>query len=229
MKTAVFCDFDGTIARRDIGYHLFHHFSGGRNDELVPRWKSGQLTTRDCLLQEAAMVTATPREIYRFLDGFELNRGFAEFVQLCQSQKTDLIVTSDGLEFYIRYVLKRHGISGLPVLANVGKLHGGGLTVEFPYDNKSCDRCGNCKGERIREYRSGNTSTRIVFVGDGYSDACATGEADLIFAKKDLVEYCRENNIGFVEYDDFFDVARHMIEQGYLTARGLKQANGANQ
>lgn len=175
------------------------------------------------------MVTATPREIYRFLDGFELNRGFAEFVQLCQSQKTDLIVTSDGLEFYIRYVLKRHGISGLPVLANVGKLHGGRLTVEFPYDNKSCDRCGNCKGERIREYRSANASTRIVFVGDGYSDACATGEADLIFAKKDLVEYCRENNIGFVEYDDFFDVARHMIEQGYLTARGLKQANGANQ
>ncbi len=175
------------------------------------------------------MVEASPQEIYRFLDGFELNRGFAEFVQLCRSQKIDLTIASDGLEFYIRYVLKRHDICDLPVLANAGTLRGGKLTVEFPHDNKSCDRCGSCKGERIREYRARNASTRIVFVGDGYSDACAVTEADLVFAKKDLVEYCRENNIGFVEYDDFLDVARYMIEQGYLTAHGLKRKNGATQ
>ena len=216
MKTIIFSDFDGTVSRRDIGYNLFHHFSQGRNDKLVPLWKSGDLSTRDCLLKEAAMVHAAPDEIFRFLDQFELNRGFEDFVRQCRSNDTDLIILSDGLDFYVKYILERFGLSDLPVVANIGRLENGGLTVTFPYDNQSCVRCGSCKGERIREYRERHPETAIVFIGDGYSDVCGVSEADLVFAKKDLEQYCVLHNIDHVEYDTFIDVSRCLTERGYM-------------
>ena len=57
---------------------------------------------------------------------------------------------------------------------------------------------------------------RTVFVGDGLSDICALGEADLLFAKKDLELYCLENNIPYNKYRDFNDVARYLVGNGYL-------------
>lgn len=215
-KIAVFCDFDGTISRRDVGYNIFHHFSGGKNDALLPDWKAGRMTTRECLLREAAMVDVSEEEMYRFLDGFELNRGFKEFVALCREKGIDLIIVSDGLDFYISYILKRNQLDDLPVIANIGKIEGTHLKIEFPHHNRTCTRCGSCKGERIREYREKvGSKVTVVFVGDGYSDACAVKEADIVFAKKDLEEYCRANNISYYPYDDFFDVARQLDTLGY--------------
>ena len=216
MKTAIFCDFDGTISRRDIGYNLFNHFSQGRNDELVPLWKSGELTTRECLLQEAAMVHASPDEIYRYLNQFELDQGFESFARLCQSDSVDLIILSDGLDFYIDYVLTRFRLNDLPLIANVGRLEDNSLIVTFPHDNQSCKRCGSCKGERIREYRLKHGEVMAVFVGDGYSDVCGASEADLVLAKKDLEQYCVMHNIEHVRYDTFHDVSRHLTERGLL-------------
>lgn len=217
LRTAVFCDFDGTITRRDVGYNLFYHFSKGKNDELIPQWEAGRLSTRDCLLQEAAMVHATEEEIYRFLEQFEFNPGFVEFERLCQASGTDLFVVSDGLDFYIRYLLERNHLEHLHVIANRGKLENGGITVEFTHHNRTCRRCGSCKGERIQEYRSRQPQKAcVVFIGDGYSDVCATAEADVVFAKKELEQYCLINDIAFYKYDDFFDVARKMAALGYL-------------
>ena len=82
MRTAVFCDFDGTITRRDVGYNIFHHFSGGKNDALLPDWKARRMTTRECLLREAAMVKASAEEIYRFIDQFEIDPGFGDQVAI---------------------------------------------------------------------------------------------------------------------------------------------------
>lgn len=163
------------------------------------------------------MVRATEDEIIRFLDGFELDAGFQPFVELCRANDIDLTVVSDGLDFYIKHILECHRLGHLPVMANTGRLENGGLHVEFPYHNHTCRRCGNCKGERIREYKNSSRSeTRTIFVGDGYSDICAVREADVVFAKKDLEEYCVTNDITYHHYRDFFDVARQMIALGYM-------------
>lgn len=218
MKTAIFCDFDGTITRRDVGYSIFHHFSGGKNDDLLPDWKAGRMTTRTCLTLEAAMVKASPEEIYRFIDQFEIDEGFIDFVSLCEENSAPVFVASDGLDFYINHILNKYNLGHLESKTNVGRPENGGLTVEFPYDNVSCPTCGVCKGERIRQFRDRTGgSHRVVFVGDGYSDACGAREADLIFAKKDLEQYCLANDIAYLKYETFFDVSRELIEQGYLT------------
>jgi len=218
LKTAIFSDFDGTISRRDVGYSLFHHFSAGKNDELIPDWVSGKLSTRECLRKEAEMVHATAEEILAFVDTMDIDAGFAEFVKLCRSQDIPLTILSDGLDFYVHRLLGKNGLSHVPVLTNRGLLENDTILVDFPVQNHTCLRCGICKGEQIAKFREREGgSWRVVFVGDGYSDACATKEADIVFAKKDLRRYCIDNQITYLDWDDFFGVARQLVNLGYLT------------
>lgn len=215
MITAIFSDFDGTISKRDVGYNIFHHFSGGRNDAILPDWKSGKMTTRECLNMEAEMVHATKEEILKFIDDFDIDNHFKTFVDKCREADHPLMLLSDGLSFYIEHILGKNGLSHLKFIANVGTLENNSITVSYPYDNKSCKRCGICKGERLRDFKeSCKEECRTVFIGDGYSDACAAAEADILFAKKDLKRYCTDKNISFFSYNDFGDVIKELTNLG---------------
>lgn len=217
IHTAIFCDFDGTISTRDIGYHLYHHFSNGRVEELIPRWKAGHLTTRDCLILEGEMVRASADEIYQFVDQCEIDPTFPEFAALLKAQNVPLLVASEGMEFYIKRLLARHGLDWLPVSSNIGHMENNGIRMEFPNSARHCPGCGNCKAARMAEYRQSITGeSRIVFIGDGYSDACGAREADLVFAKKDLVQYCQDERISYTGFDNFHDVWRELKQQGHL-------------
>jgi len=216
IQTAIFCDFDGTISRRDVGYNLFHHFSGGKNDALLPAWIEGTLSTRDCLRQEAAMVHASPETILAFLDRFEIDETFVAFEARCRAAGVPVIVMSEGLDFYIKRILSRYGLEHLPLKCNAGFLEKGTIRIEFPHVNRKCRGCGNCKGERIAEFRETAPGCRTVFVGDGYSDACAAREADVLFAKKDLQDYCEKYNIGYYSYNTFENVTSRLYKLGIL-------------
>ena len=113
--------------------------------------------------------------------------------------------------------MQKNRLDFLPVIANRGVLENGHIEIEFVHENRSCRRCGSCKGERIQEYRREHPQVaQVVFIGDGYSDACATSEADILLAKKDLERYCRDRDIGYYEYDDFYDVMRILTSHGVL-------------
>lgn len=207
MKAAVFCDFDGTISERDIGYSLFTHFSRGENLKFLPDWKSGVMSTRECLRREAELVHATAEELATFLQQFRLRDGFAEFHATLRSQGVPLVVLSDGLDLYINAVLGRFGFDDLTIRANHGDLIGNRLQVSFPHTNVACTRCGSCKGEYIDAFRNRHESLlTTIFVGDGYSDTCGAKAADVVFARKDLKDFCEVSNIQYYDYESFFDV-----------------------
>ncbi len=214
---AIFCDFDGTISRRDVGYNMFRHFSGGANAKFIPAWKSGSMSSREILTEEAALVTGTQDEILSFVMEFQIDPTFSEFAKTCEQQEIPLQILSDGLETYITPILKREKLDHLPVTANRGVFTKTGIAVEFPHANSSCTRCGSCKAERIREFRTkrGDNAT-VVFVGDGMSDLCATKEADLLFAKKDLEVYCQRNDIAYLQFTDFSDVMKALVSRGLV-------------
>lgn len=215
----IVADFDGTVASRDVGYNFFRHFSGGKNNELLPFWKSGEMTTRECLQKEAELVTVVHNEIYPFLDTFELDPGLDDLVKLCQNQNIPFSIASDGLDFYINYLLRRHNFDHIPRVSNRAVFEGNRLRIEFPFDNRKCHSCGSCKAERIEDLKSINdNSAKVIFIGDGYSDACATRAADVIFAKKDLKVYCEDNHVEYLNYDTLFDVIKTLNELDLVKA-----------
>ena len=207
MKYAIFSDFDGTISTRDVGYSLFHHFSGGRNDALLPDWKAGRMTSREVLVAEAEMVDASPEQIYEFIDSIGIDQEFPTLMNLCAINEIPIKILSDGLDVYIKYLLEKADLSHLDFKANNAKLIDNTIKIHFNHTNKSCTSCGICKGEVIKDFRESQTEPyQIIFIGDGYSDVCATKEADILFAKKDLKEYCIKNEINFIPYNNFDDI-----------------------
>lgn len=216
-KLTIFCDFDGTIARADVGYQLFRHFSGGRNEELIPDWKAGKISSREILEREADMVNAPAGEILTFIDQFSLDPTFTPFARRCQRAGVPLFVVSEGMDVYIKRLLQREGLDDIPVICNIGRLEQDRIFIDFPHVNRHCTRCGSCKGERIEEYRAQAADGAVVaFIGDGYSDACAAREADILFAKKDLEHYCQSENIPYNWYDTFDDVTNWLVSHSML-------------
>jgi 2,3-diketo-5-methylthio-1-phosphopentane phosphatase len=213
MKHALFVDFDGTISSRDIGYAVFNHFSGGKNDELLPDWKSGKITTRECLLAEAAMVKASKDEIIDFIDKIDIDNTFPDFVKLCKDNDIPLTILSDGMDFYIKHHLNKSNLNHIKYHTNHAILEDNTIKIEFTRVNKKCPSCGICKGELIREFKQEmDEEYKIIFIGDGYSDACGAKEADYLFAKKDLVEFCNEHSLNYYSYSNFDDVTKKLRE-----------------
>ena len=120
------------------------------------------------------------------------------------------MILSDGLDAYIKRVLSNAGLNLVPFFANHTEFVGQKLTVSFPYTDAECNLCGNCKRNHML-----NTSADediIVYVGDGYSDRCPVRYADLVFAKRQLIKYCQEQNITYFEFNNFNDVQVRMEE-----------------
>ena len=53
---------------------------------------------------------------------------------------------------------------------------------------------------------------RVVFAGDGPPDILPAREADVVFAKKRLLDLCRRENIKTEPFTDFRDVCRFIKE-----------------
>lgn len=217
QRTVIFSDFDGTISTKDVGNRLFHHFSGGRSEEIVAKWQAGTITARECLLAEAALIRLTETELSEYLLQFELDPGFAGFEKLCRSNGVELIILSDGLSLYIRHILARHGFEYLKVLANEAEFAGDQLKVSFPYDLGKCGSCGNCKGDRIEEYLDSQADDPFtVFIGDGLSDRCGAQKVDQLFAINELAKYCQERSIEYNSFSSFFDISKQLLAENRL-------------
>ena len=217
-RTIIFSDFDGTFTEKDIGYRLFRHFSQGRNIPLVKRWKKGLVSSRDCLLEEAAMIRVSLDEIHLFLEKFNLSPGAVDFYRIIKRQNIPFYIVSDGLDIYLEHVLKRHGLDEIEFFCNRGTIKDRQLILSFPYDNDGCKRCGCCKGVRINDLiKSDRAAWEVIFIGDGLSDICAVPHADIIFARGDFLDYCRAKNVNAIEYGNFFDILKCLEGSGHIS------------
>lgn len=201
----LFTDFDGTVSIGDVGNRLFHHFSDGRSYEPVDRWLAGKIDSRQCLIDEARVMRDVTRgEIFDFVDSFDIDPSFASFVKFVRDRGIALYILSDGLDIYIDRLLRQNGLDDIPFFANRAILNSGRLHFSWPYYDKSCGSCANCKGYHIRRLRKPGGKT--IYIGDGKSDLCALPETDLIFAKNYLAEYCRQKGIDYFPFADFAEV-----------------------
>lgn len=214
----VFSDFDGSFAEKDIGHRIFTHFTGGKNLALVDQWKAMEISSRQCIGGEAAMIESiTHQRLYEFLQQFKLRRGAKEFYQKLKDLNIPFYIVSDGSTLYIDYLLKVNDLSEIKYFSNRSKIEDDKFIVEFHHDNYGCKRCGCCKGARIKDVSNGNQDKKkVIFIGDGLSDICAIPYADLIFARGDLLEYCKKENIKAVEYQDFFDILEYLEKSKWI-------------
>ena len=209
----IFSDFDGTIAVEDVGNRLFRMFGGAQANEIVRHYLDGSITARTCLTKECEAVEgATLREVEQFIDKFSLDLTFKGFVEFCRGRDIPLVVLSDGLDFYVERLLKNDGFGDLPFFSNHLEFVLSGavtkLVPSFPHTDAECLLCGNCKRNHL--LRLSADDDIIVYVGDGISDRCPVRYADIVFAKRNLIRYCQEQNVTYHEFKNFRDVIQRL-------------------
>lgn len=200
LKCCVLVDFDGTIATVDTTDALLERFAEPGWLDIEADWQAGRIGSRECMVRQIDLIKASPKQYDEFVSSIEIDPGFLPFVEECKARNLDVMVVSDGLDRTVGTVLARAGLD-LPFRAN--RLQAVGTDrwrLTFPHARGDCQPLsGNCKCQFADAARG---SVRVV-VGDGRSDYCVAGRADLVLAKSSLVEHCRKNALPYFAITDF--------------------------
>jgi len=204
------CDFDGTVAREDVGNRFFRAFIADHAalDALLAQWFAESMGGRDILAGECALARVDEPSARAFaLAHASIDPTFPGFVAAARAAGSDVAIASDGLLLYIRAILDANGLAGVEASAN-GLVFGQGGTIAPRFGSapgEGCGRCGSCKGAVLRARAAGYA--RTVFVGDGLSDCCGARAAEVVYAKDDLLTWCRLEGIPARPFTNFQDVA----------------------
>ncbi len=208
MKRAVLTDFDGTITLEDVAEKILEEFAPPEWWEIEELHRERKIGTRETMARQFALVRAKEDDLLEFVDRHaRVDETFSAFAEFCQHQGILLEIVSEGLDFYIRHLLRKWEID-VPLRTNRTTFEDGRVRIAYPWADATCNLCGTCKLLRLFELRV--QGYRVAYVGDGHSDLCPAVEADLVFAKRELADLCREEAIDFIPFRDFSDIRRRL-------------------
>jgi 2-hydroxy-3-keto-5-methylthiopentenyl-1-phosphate phosphatase len=188
-------DWDGTCTVRDSLVAAIHDLGDPSVYDVAVQETFGSY--EEMLSAEVRTLQVTADEAAAWaLEHVELRAGLHELVALYRP-----VIVSSGLPQLIRPVLQREGLGDLELRSNDAEVRQDGWRVIFR-DPGPCPVCGDkCKRRSLPE------GDPLVFVGDGWSDRCASLACDRVFARAGLAGYLDEQGVAYEPYETFFDVA----------------------
>ena len=208
MKTLVQCDFDGTVTEEDTSFFLLDAFAQGDWRRLLREYKEHRISVGEFNTKAFAMVKDDKPTLLEALKGkVKVRAGLHELVNYCLKKGFRLVIVSNGLDFYIKAVLKDLGLDSIEVHAAQASFHPEGMKVQYVGpDGKRLD--DNFKVAYIKSFLK--LGYRIVYVGNGDSDFPPAKYAHHVFATGELLAYCRENNLNYEPFENFIDIVRYI-------------------
>jgi len=208
VKTLVQCDFDGTITEEDASFFLLDTFAQGDWRRLLREYKEHRISVGEFNTRAFAMVKADKHTLLEALKGnVEVRAGFHELVNYCLGKGFRLVIVSNGLDFYIRAVLKDLGLDSIEVHAAQASFHPEGMKVQYVGpDGERVD--DGFKEAYIKSFLK--LGYRVIYIGNGDSDVAPAKYAHHVLATGDLLAYCRENNLKYKPFETFLDVVREL-------------------
>lgn len=212
----LYCDFDGTITREDATDAVLTQLADPAWMQIETEWKHGRIGSRECMQLQIPLIRADRATLDATLDRIELDAHFVRFAEFCDAQAIEIIIVSDGVDYFIRRILSRVGLEHLEIIANHLVFTDTGYALESPYADMGCTSAsGVCKCKVVTRGREPR-----IYVGDGRSDFCVSAKPEIVFAKKSLATYCAQNAIPFIDYEDFSDVQQSL---GRLIAQPIQR------
>jgi 2-hydroxy-3-keto-5-methylthiopentenyl-1-phosphate phosphatase len=215
-KPVVFSDFDGTITRLDVTDVILKRFADPSWRDVEEQWLQGEIGSRECFERQAALVRVSAKQLDALIDSIPIDPGFPTFFRFLKTQHQPFYIVSDSFDYVIRRVLKRIGANGelrngRHMFSTGLKLEAGRLRAIFPHSNHGCEHgCATCKPAIMRRFRKKHRP--VIFIGDGLSDRFAVEEADVVYAKHELLAYCRKRGLACRAFESFGDVQKDLVE-----------------
>jgi len=205
-KTVVQCDFDGTVTLEDVSFLLLDAFATGDWRRLHDEYEKANMSVGRFNEDAFAMVKADRDTLLKVVRSeAKLRPAFPELVACCHHKAFRLVIVSNGLDFYIHETLKNIGQDDIEVHAARTRFHPEGLKVQYiGPDGDPMD--ADFKEAYVNLFLS--EGYRVIYVGNGISDALPARRCHHIFATANLLDYCRRENIDCTPFTDFNDVVR---------------------
>jgi 2-hydroxy-3-keto-5-methylthiopentenyl-1-phosphate phosphatase len=198
------CDFDGTITEEDVSFMLLDAFAQGDWRKWFQEYRDNKISVGEFNTRAFAMVKAGRKELLEVARSkVKLRAGLHELVAYCRSRGFRLVIVSNGLDFYIKSILKDVGLGDIEVYAAQTRFHRGRLKVQY-IGPDGTPLISDFKEAYIRAFlRQGY---RVIYVGNGPSDIAPAVLAHHIFARDGLLDCCREMNLKCTPFDDLNDI-----------------------
>lgn len=198
-------DFDGTISVKDTIDAMLEKFADPSWEDVEQEWLDGKITAVECMSKQISMVRADHMALETFFRGIQLDASFLPFYKHV-TQFAKLVIASDGLDHAIKIATRNAAWPEIPVYSNHLNFIPQGISISYPLRKDDCTGGnGMCKCA-VAKSLAVDTSGPIVLIGDGKSDACISGMADIVFAKGSLIKHCEKNNIKHYKFQTFADV-----------------------
>ncbi len=194
-----------------MGHVIFDALATPEWRVIDDRWIRREIPTSVRARAQFDLVDPDLGAMHRLIDGQAVDPAFPALARGLQRAGADVRIASDGFGFYISRMLAAAGLADLPVDSNRLDVRGGAIVLDFPYEQDGCGYCGMCKALPVRQAKA--RGRRAVYVGDGYSDRCAVGEADVVFAKDSLAVHCEANDIPYHAFESLADVQDWVTRQ----------------
>lgn len=201
----VFCDFDGTITRKDSGdefFRAFSKFEPAHSDLL-----KGKYSVKEYYEKVSSDLTLNQDALHAFCKSCDTDAYFGQFLAFIKEQNWHLSIVSDGFDIYIDRILKQLNAEYIPAYRNLMEWQedSGTWKAIFPNADERCTCfCASCKTKIV--LGKSHPDDMIIYIGDGLSDTCPVHYADMIFAKGSLSSYCNQHGIVHHNWNSFFDI-----------------------
>jgi 2-hydroxy-3-keto-5-methylthiopentenyl-1-phosphate phosphatase len=218
MKTLVQCDFDGTITEEDASFFLLDAFAQGDWRRLLREYKEHRISVGEFNTRAFAMVKADRPALLEAIKDeasssraqaprIKIRAGFHDLVACCSRRGFRLVIVSNGLDFYIKAILKDSGLGNIETHAAETRFHPEGMQVRYigPDGNQLDD---GLKEAYIKLFL--DQGYRVIYVGNGDSDIVPAKYAHQVFATGELLAYCRENDLKCKPFNDLIEVTREL-------------------
>jgi 2-hydroxy-3-keto-5-methylthiopentenyl-1-phosphate phosphatase len=208
MKTLIQCDFDGTVTEEDVSFCLLDTFAQGDWRRLLRHYKENRISVGEFNTRAFAMVKSDQNALLEEVKvKTKVRAGFHELVNYCQKQDFRLVIVSNGLDFYIRAVLKDLGLENIEVHAAQASFHPAGMVVQYLGPDGRILEDG-FKEAYIKLFLG--LQYRVIYVGNGDSDFPPAKYAQHVFATGELLTYCRDNKLNCKPFEDFIDIVKYI-------------------
>jgi len=216
LKLAVFTDYDGTITREDTVDLILDEFGADDWRETSHRLDGAGASNIERMTAEFEGLAAGRDDVRELVRReVHIDEGFRSLADLCRRRGWPLVVLSQGVAESVETVFEKYDLEGIEWHANALSGGDGAPRIVFPEkddlpEELGCGGCGVCKSGHIRRAAAEGRTT--VYIGDGITDRCPAGVADVVVARDYLRRYLCERGAEFTPFERL-DEVREALER----------------
>jgi len=205
MPTLV-VDFDGTLARDDVGDALCDRFAPRGWEAAGEAWRRGELTLPEAQRRMWSRVRANPATLRNAARDYSLRDGAERLLAAARAGELELILASGGFRLYIEEILGPDLEVFTAVYCNELVADGEGVRPEFPLTELAAPPYAICKARVLARHPG-------AFAGDGSSDRSAVDAAASVFTVRGslLEAHCNDRGVPHVSFESFDTVLDRLL------------------